>query len=193
VSYVIGSASTSRLRLVRWSSLFDEEFAAMNADPEVMRHLTAGVPMTAEESRALSARFAEHWERHGFGLWAAELAATGEFLGFAGLQHPGWFEAMADEVEVGWRLTRASWGHGYATEAAVAGLRTAFTVLELPRVISLIAATNIRSIAVAGRLGLRLEDVVAHPGDASDVAVYAISAEEWEARSSASRRRQAPI
>src|SRR4051812_5667841 len=71
VTCVIGSATTARLRLLPWSSSFDEGFAAMNADPEVMRHLTGGVPMTPDESRALSDRFAEHWERHGFGLWAA--------------------------------------------------------------------------------------------------------------------------
>jgi RimJ/RimL family protein N-acetyltransferase len=89
---------------------------------------------------------------------------------------------MAEEVEVGWRLARPAWGHGYATEAAEAALTAAFTTLELPRVISLIDAANMRSEAVARRLGLRLAEVVAHPRDASDVAVYAIAAGEWAAR-----------
>jgi RimJ/RimL family protein N-acetyltransferase len=154
----------------------------MNADPEVMRYLSSGgVPLAPEESRALSARFGAHWEKHGFGLWAVEVAASGEFIGYVGLQYPGWFPDMAHDVEVGWRLARSAWGHGYATEAAHAALEAAFTTLALSRVISLIDGTNQRSAAVARRLGLRLEEVVPHPRDASDLAVYAITATAWEA------------
>jgi ribosomal-protein-alanine N-acetyltransferase len=179
---MLDEASTARLRLRPWSSAFDAGFAAMNADPEVMRYVTGGVAMTSEESGALSARFAAHWDEHGFGLWAAELAAGGEFIGFVGLQHPGWFADMAAEVEVGWRLVRAAWGRGYATEGGVAALAAAFSTLELPRVISLIDAANARSAAVARRLGLTLAEVVAHPRDARDLAVYALTAADWSSR-----------
>jgi RimJ/RimL family protein N-acetyltransferase len=188
---MFGEAVTARLRLHPWSAAFDAGFAAMNSDPEVMRYLTGAVPMTTDESRALSERFAAHWDEHGFGLWAAELAATGEFIGFVGLQHPGWFPDRADEVEVGWRLARAAWGHGYATEAAEAALEAAFTTLDLSRVISLIDAANTRSGAVARRLGLTLDEVVPHPRDAGDLAVYAMTAPAWASARVRGNRRSA--
>jgi RimJ/RimL family protein N-acetyltransferase len=170
-----GEVLTERLRLRPWSSAFAEPLAAMNSDPEVMRFIRAGVPLRREESLALSERLAAHWAEYGFGLWAAQTRVSGEFLGFVGLSHPLWFPALAGEVEVGWRLARSAWGHGYATEGAAEAVRLAFTTLGLARVISLIHPENVRSRAVAERLGFALEREAPHPTEPTRVAIYTLA------------------
>ena len=169
---MIGELLTERLWLRPWSAEFGEPLAAMNRDPEVMRFIRAGATLRREESLTQSERLEAHWAEFGFGLWCAQERRSGEFLGFVGLSHPLWFPALATEVEVGWRLARAAWGHGYATEGSRAALRAAFTTLELPRVVSLIHPGNTRSRAVAERLGLTLEQELPHPSEPVNVAVY---------------------
>ena len=103
--------TTERLQLSRWDPrLHTPALEAINALPEAVRYLNAGVPYTPAETAAQSERFAAHWERYGFGLWGATLRSTGEVIGFVGVAHPLWFPAYADEVEVGWRLHPSFWG-----------------------------------------------------------------------------------
>ncbi|NQX35848.1 GNAT family N-acetyltransferase [Herbiconiux sp. VKM Ac-2851] len=135
--------------LRRWLPDDRPPFAAMNADPEVMRYFPA--PLTQSESDALASRADASFEEHGFGLWALELRESREFLGFTGLAPmPDGFGG----VEVGWRLARAFWGAGYATEAARASIRVAFDTLGLDEVSSVTAVVNERSQAVMRRLGM---------------------------------------
>jgi RimJ/RimL family protein N-acetyltransferase len=164
---------TERLRLHPWTTAFTPALARVNADPEAMRFLTGGLPMSYAETEVQSAYLAAHWNEFGFGLWAVEVRASGEVIGFTGLAHPRWFPELADQVEVGWRLLPSAWGHGYATEAGAEALRTAFEDLGLERVISVIDRANARSVAVARRLGLELERIAAHPERPGDVAIYA--------------------
>jgi RimJ/RimL family protein N-acetyltransferase len=92
-----------------------------------------------------------------------------------GLHFPeGW-----PEREVGWALSRAYWGRGYAFEAAAAALRVAFDMLDWPRAISLIAPLNQRSIRLAERLGERFERSILLRGNT--VALYAIERTQWRA------------
>jgi RimJ/RimL family protein N-acetyltransferase len=149
----------------------------MNADPEVMRYIGRGRAMTREESDALSARLGEHWETHGFGLWALLEKPAARFVGFAGLSHPTFVPELAHEVEVGWRLRRDAWGHGYATEAAVCAVKAGFERLGLERIISLPHAQNERSRRVAERIGLAFERLVTHPQYGFDLAVYLVQRE----------------
>ncbi|MFJ8149742.1 GNAT family N-acetyltransferase [Streptomyces sp. NPDC096094] len=123
----------------------------MNADP-VVREYFPGV-LTREQSEASAARFQADLERRGWGWWAVEVAATGEFIGFTGLD-PVEDGMPFTGVEAGWRLARPAWGHGYATEAAQAVVAHAFEVLELPEVLAVTTATNLRSRAVMRRLGM---------------------------------------
>lgn len=123
----------------------------MNADPEVREHL--GDPLTREQSDASVARFQAGFAQRGYGWWAVEVRATGEFIGFAGLD-------QVDDglpftgIEIGWRLARSAWGHGYATEAALAGLAFGFETLDLPEILAVTTATNLRSQAVMRRIGM---------------------------------------
>jgi RimJ/RimL family protein N-acetyltransferase len=137
---------TARLLLRQWREEDREPFAALNADPIVMEHFPS--TMTREASDAfVDFNIATIAER-GWGLWAVE--ADGEFIGFVGLNEP----RFRPGVEIGWRLAREAWGHGYATEAARAVLAFAFDELGLAEVISFTSTTNVRSQRVMERIGM---------------------------------------
>jgi ribosomal-protein-alanine N-acetyltransferase len=144
--------ATERLALRAWRPSDLDAFAALNADPEVMRYFPR--PLARGESDALAARIRADWERHGFGLWALERRADGRFLGFAGLSVPGFDAHFTPCVEIGWRLERAAWGRGYATEAARAALAFGLAELGLGRIVSFTAVENRRSRRVMERLGM---------------------------------------
>jgi RimJ/RimL family protein N-acetyltransferase len=174
----LGSVQTERLRLERWGhEAHGDGFAAMNAQPEVVRYLGGGPGMTRAESDEMSARIAAHWETYGFGLWAAVERATGDVIGFVGLCHPLWWPEMSDRVEVGWRLRREAWGAGYATEGARAALRAGFGTLGLDEIVSFVDPGNARSLAVTRRLGMRVEREIPHPARAgTTVTILSIAA-----------------
>ena len=140
---------TPRLLLREWRASDAEPHAAMCADPEVMRHL--GGTLDGPDSGRRMAEHAGHWTARGYGKWAVERRDTGEWIGRVGLwDPPDW-----PEVEVGWTLARAAWGHGYATEAATAAIEWAWAELACRRVVSLIERDNAASIRVARRLDMR--------------------------------------
>lgn len=123
----------------------------MNADPEVREHL--GELLTPAEADAAVERFVDEFDERGYGWWAAEETSTGSFIGFAGLD-PVDEEMPFAGVEIGWRLARAAWGHGYATEAARATLAFGFETLALPEVLAVTTVGNTRSQAVMRRIGM---------------------------------------
>lgn len=108
--------SSTRLILRRWRDSDREPFAKMNADPRVMEFFP--YPLSGAESDALAGRINAHFEQHGFGLYAAELAADRCFIGFIGLAVPTFTAAFTPCVEIGWRLSAEYWGQGLATEGA---------------------------------------------------------------------------
>jgi RimJ/RimL family protein N-acetyltransferase len=148
---MIPELRTERLVLRGWRASDRLPFAALNADPEVMAHFPH--LLTTDESDALADRIETDWEG-GCAPWALEEAATGEFIGFAGLSRPRFDAHFTPAVEVGWRLRRASWGHGYATEAAAAALRHGFGARGLDQIVSFTSTTNGRSQAVMRRIGM---------------------------------------
>ncbi|MFI9649381.1 GNAT family N-acetyltransferase [Streptomyces sp. NPDC052040] len=142
---------SERLHLRRWRASDLAPWAAMNADPEVRKHL--GEPLTREQSDASVARYREAFDRQGYGWWAVEVRATGRFIGFAGLDRVDDDMPFAG-VEIGWRLARAAWGRGYATEAARAVLAHGFDDLGLTEILAVTTVANVRSQAVMRRLGM---------------------------------------
>jgi RimJ/RimL family protein N-acetyltransferase len=121
--------------------------------------------MTPEQSVAHVQRIGEHFDEHGFGLWAVEVVDGAAFVGFVGLAVPAFEAPFTPCVEIGWRLARDAWGHGYATEAAHAALDYAFGPAALDEVVSFTTVTNAPSRAVMERLGMHRDpaDDFDHP------------------------------
>ena len=143
---------TARLVMRRWQDSDREPFAALNGDPETMRYFPATLDRAASD--AMVDRIEAGFDRLGYGLWALEVTATGEFIGFTGLNPMPDGVPGAGGMEVGWRLARPAWHHGYATEAARAALGVAFGGAGLPEIWSMTAVLNEPSQAVMRRLGL---------------------------------------
>ncbi len=143
---------TERLRLRRWTAADREPFAALNADPIVREHFPG--TLTRAESDDLAERIEEHFATRGFGHWAIEVPGVVPFAGSVGLWTPEFEAPFTPCVEIGWRLARAHWGHGYVTEAATAALAFGFDTLGLDEVVSFTVPTNVRSRRVMERLGM---------------------------------------
>jgi RimJ/RimL family protein N-acetyltransferase len=140
---------TARLVLRGWRATDIDAYAAMAADPEVMRFL--GGVLDRPRAWRQMALHAGHWSLRGYGTWAVERRRDGVLVGRVGLWNPdGW-----PGLEVGWMLAREAWGQGYATEAGAAAMRWAWTALGAEELISTIDPENVASIRVAERLGLR--------------------------------------
>ncbi|MFG2138863.1 GNAT family N-acetyltransferase [Streptomyces sp. NPDC048650] len=171
---------TERLLLRHWRPSDHAPWAVMNADPEVRAHFPQ--VLTREQSEASVARFQADLDRRGWGWWAVEVLATGEFIGFTGLD-PVDEEMPFTGVEAGWRLARRAWGHGYATEAARAVLSFGFRTLRLPEILAVTTVSNLRSQAVMRRLGMThdpaddFDDPTVPAGPLRPSVVYRIPAE----------------
>ncbi|MFF8828284.1 GNAT family N-acetyltransferase [Streptomyces sp. NPDC015131] len=166
---------TARLRLRTVAESDLDEVVALDGDPEVMRYLNGGRPVTREEVRTGSLR-----RLMGPGFWAAEDRATRAWLGWFALEpvEPG-------VVELGYRLRRSAWGRGYATEGARALVGAAFRDPAVRRVTATTMTVNAGSRRVMEKCGLRhvrtfFEEwpEVIEGSEHGDVE-YALTREEW--------------
>ncbi len=160
----VAELRTRRVLLRAWRDSDRKPFAALNADPEMMEHFPT--TLSRADSDGLVDRITTGMTERGWGLWAAEVTATGAFAGFVGL-NPATFDApFTPAVEIGWRLPRAQWGRGLATEAARAVLDYAFGPLGLDEVVSFTAVANLRSQRVMQKIGMHHDpaDDFDHPG-----------------------------
>jgi RimJ/RimL family protein N-acetyltransferase len=145
---VIPRLDTERLLLRGFEQRDLDAYAAITADPEVMRYMGRG-PFDRDEAWREIALYLGHFDLRGYTHWALELRETGQLVGRCG----PWFPEGWPELEVGWLLGREHWGKGYATEAGAAALDFAWRELGAERVISLVLPGNERSARVASRLG----------------------------------------
>lgn len=155
---------TPRLFLRGWRDGDREPFAALNADPLVMRYFPA--TLTRAQSDAFADRNEAHLARYGFGLRAVEIPGVTPFAGYVGLAVPAFEAAFTPCVEIGWRLDRAFWGQGYATEAAHAVVTFAFETLRLRELVSFTVPDNVPSRRVMEKLGMKRDPAedFEHPG-----------------------------
>ena len=152
---------TARLRLRGWRESDRVPFAAQNADAETMRFI--GGPLTRAASDAYFDRAIQNWAEDGCGKWVLEETETGGFVGALGLQRPRFEADFTPAVEIAWRLTRAHWGRGFATEAARAAVDWGFETMNLPEIIAMTVPDNWPSRRVMERLGMRLAGRFDHP------------------------------
>jgi RimJ/RimL family protein N-acetyltransferase len=174
---------TDRLLLRQWRESDLPLFAELNADPEVMRYFPAA--LSRSESDELAGRIRATIEQQGWGLWAVEVREVAPFIGFVGLNQVRFQAHFTPAIEVGWRLDRRHWGHGYATQAANAALEFAFGQLDCCQVVSFTADSNQRSAAVMQRLGMTRDPAgdFDHPAVADERlrrhVLYRISHADW--------------
>ncbi len=154
----------------------------LHGDPRVMATLSAdGQPLPEEETRRALRRHLDHWQRHGYGLWAFRDPADGRFVGYCGLKHTE--VDGKDEVELAYAVVADDWGRGLATEMAEAALGVGFERLGLPEVVCFTLTTNRASRRVMEKAGFTYEREIVHAG--LPHVLYRLTAGEW-------RRAQAP-
>jgi RimJ/RimL family protein N-acetyltransferase len=196
---------TARLRLRRLTPDDVANLVDLDADPEVMRYISGGrpTPRAVVQDRVLPMMLACYERFPGFGFWAAIEKSSGDFLGWFCLRPHD--EAGIDNAGLGYRLRRAAWGKGYATEGAHALVDKAFTELGVRRVFAMTYGENAGSRRVMEKAGLQFvrafrftpEELGAEdtydasaeeqwPGE--DVE-YALDRPEWESQKSAAAQR----
>jgi RimJ/RimL family protein N-acetyltransferase len=177
---------TERLVLRRFTTGDVDNLAGLDADPDVMRFVSGGIPTSREEiENEFLPAFLGYYQRYqAFGFWAAIEKSTGDFL--------GWFHfrpregSAPDQVELGYRMRKSAWGKGYATEGSRALIRKGFTESGVQRVTAEAMAANIASRRVMEKAGLTLVRTFSQPwpgaagGHRVEVVEYALTKAGWE-------------
>jgi [ribosomal protein S5]-alanine N-acetyltransferase len=141
---------TDRLVIRRLRDEDLDELHEVCGDPELMRYVGEGRPLSRDETRRWIERSRANYEKHGFGSAAVVAKDGGRFAGYCGLVYgPG-----GSEVELIYALKREFWGAGLATEAARAVLEYGFTKCRLTRIVATIDPANLASIRIAEKLGM---------------------------------------
>jgi RimJ/RimL family protein N-acetyltransferase len=177
---------TERLVLRRFAESDVDNLAELDGDPDVMRFITGGKTNSREniETDFLPAFLAYYQKYDGYGFWAAIEKSSGDFLGWFHFR-PAKKDGHPDEPELGYRLRKAAWGKGYATEGSRALVEKGFRDLGARRVFAQTMAVNKGSRNVMEKVGLkyvRTFELVwpekiegAEFGDVE----YALTREEW--------------
>ena len=171
---------TARLRLRGWEDRDLDPYAALCADPKVMRFIGVGAAQTRDQAAAAMASFRSGWVERGYDLWCVTRPGEDTCLGFVGLHIPDFLPEIMPAVEIGWRLAHAEWGHGYATEAALAARDFAFRAVGLDRLVSIAHPGNHASTRVMRKLGMTLERATVHPVHGVPVVVYDVPRSETD-------------
>ncbi len=164
---------TARLRLRMFHPEDLDALSEITRDPEVMRFIGHGHPMTREETRANLESIVAAFRRRGFGRWALELKETGALVGYCGLSR-GNEDAG---VELAYMLARREWGRGLAQEAGRACLRYGFERLGFDAIAGLTFKDNLRSRRVLERLGMKYVRAARFHG--FDCVWYSVSRRDW--------------
>lgn len=179
---------TERLVVRRFTATDADLLVDLDADAEVMRYVTGGLPTPRKEvEREWLPAFLEAYDRDdGYGFWAAEEKPSRTFVGWFHLRPA---EGMPrDEPELGYRLVRGAWGRGLASEGARALVAYAFADLDASRVVAECMAVHTASRRVMEKAGLRLVQAfhqdwpVRIDGDEYGDVQYALTRGEWSAR-----------
>jgi RimJ/RimL family protein N-acetyltransferase len=177
---------TERLRLRRFTRDDVENLVELDSDPDVMHFINGGRPTSREEvENEILPAFLGHYERFaGYGFWAAVEKSTGRFVGWFHLRPAA--GAPAGEVELGYRLRKAAWGKGYATEGSRALIQEGFAEHGVQRVVASTMVVNVASRRVMEKAGLKFVRIFHQPwpdhieGEEEGDVEYALLRAEWE-------------
>src|SRR5918992_413033 len=177
---------TDRLILRQFTADDADLIVELDSDPEVRRHVQLNPTTRTEAAGEILPAWLRYYDRYrGYGFWAAIERATSDFIGWFHLR-PGLTDGRDDEPELGYRLRRASWGRGYATEGSRALIDKAFSDLGARRVWAETMVVNTASRRVMEKAGLRFAGTIVQdwpeklPGDEEGDVRYEITREEWE-------------
>ena len=145
---------TQRIRLREFEEDDVDALYSLDSDPDVMRYISDGRTCTRADIESAIPRVRNYYQQNpGYGIWLAELKDDGQFLGWACLKHLD----QTEDIEVGYRLMKAFWNQGYATEAARALIDYGFEQLKLDRIVAITHPDNAASQRVLEKCGLRRE------------------------------------
>jgi ribosomal-protein-alanine N-acetyltransferase len=163
---------TARLRLRMFRPEDLDSLAVMFSDPLVMRYVADGKPAGRDVADKALTSVIAHWQREGFGRWAAEDKDTNQFLGFGGLR------SLFGLPEVVYHFSPPNWGKGLATELARASLRYGFEEHRFERIVAVAKPENAASIHVMEKLGMRYEMHTSYYD--IDVVQYTIARDDYQ-------------
>ena len=154
---------TERLVLRRFTTGDVDNLVGLDADPDVMRFVSGGIPTSRDEiENEFLPAFLGYYQRYqAYGFWAAIEKSTGDFL--------GWFHfrpregTAPDQVELGYRMRKSAWGKGYATEGSRALIRKGFAESSVQRMTAEAMAANMASRRVMEKAGLTLVRTFSQP------------------------------
>lgn len=152
---------SERLGFRTWEDIDAKPFTAINSDDQVVKYLPG--KRNLEQTKEFISRIKAHFDKHGYGLYAAELLEGREFIGYIGFQHFDFDVPFSPGLEIGWRLTPHTWGQGLATEGAMACLKHGWRQLGLTKVYSFAAQGNIKSERVMQKIGMTKQGEFEHP------------------------------
>ncbi len=164
---------TARLHLKQFSPEDSDTLYRLYSDPAVMRYVGRGVRTRTETETALR-WLLSHWEKHGFGLWAAVDKMDAQIIGRCGLI----FLDNTPEVELGYLLDKAYWGRGLATEASLAILKYGFETVKLDRIVAIAHPDNLASRRVLEKVGMKYEKNARYYN--TDVAYFSLEKEAFK-------------
>jgi RimJ/RimL family protein N-acetyltransferase len=177
------AVQTERVILRQWRAEDRPIFAAINADPKVMKYFPSA--LSKSQSDALVDRVSNDINVSGWGFWAAERADTAEFMGFVGINYSADGLPFAPCVDIGWRLGSQHWGQGLATEAAQGAMAYAFTHTSVEKLVSMTPLANAASERIMQKLGMiKLAKTFLHPKVAQghllqEHVLYELSRDQW--------------
>ncbi|MEU8899385.1 GNAT family N-acetyltransferase [Nocardia sp. NPDC048505] len=179
---------TERLSLRHFTEDDAELLVELDSDPEVMRYLSGGVPTPPETIRGeMLPRLLNQYRKwdNAFGIFAAHEKADGAFIGWFILRPEA--GGPGDEVELGYRLRKAAWGAGFATEGSIALLHKAFTELGVRKVWAETMFVNHASRNVMEKLGMThvrtySPELPAIEGSEHGEVRYEMTRADWELR-----------
>ena len=153
---------TSRLLLRHWQPADLKPFMLMNADLDVMRFFPE--PYSQQQSKTLFDRIGQALKEEGYGLYAVEEKMSGQFMGYIGFHRADFAADFCPCIEIAWRLDKAFWNKGYATEGARACLHHGFNHLGFTKINSFTAALNLPSKRIMQKIGMQFTCCFEHPG-----------------------------
>lgn len=154
---------TKRLSLRTWEESDIPKMCEINQSPDVMRYFPG--LKTPDETKKFIEGASQHFDVHGYTLYAVDVINEASCIGFIGLSIADFDAPFTPATEIGWRLSSNYWGQGLATEGAKAVLEYAFKGLSLPEIVSFTAEQNKPSIRVMEKIGLarNIADDFMHP------------------------------